>query len=315
MRRWKSTLLITGILMGFAAIPAYAAGWQWIDGNNDGVSECYYIDDEGKMLTGTTTPDGFTVNEQGAWVENGVVKTKEEKQIVSAYSSLNKRSMKTSQMDEFQYYIFSPENATENMPLIVYLHGHGLGDNIDDLKNEKYFAALREGGKRGSSAYILVPYLPPELDHGWKGMWPGIEPSIMELIESVADTYKIDCNKISIIGASMGADAATQIVSSHPDTFSCMAGVVPFHYQCPIAKWEDNWGEQLKTVPVWLFVEDHEIALNMAESAVNAINAAGGQAWLDIQHGANHGDATKRVASCMNSGQYEIYDWLISVSK
>ena len=25
------------------------------------------------------------------------------------------------------------------MPLIVYLHGHGLGDNIDDLKNEKYF--------------------------------------------------------------------------------------------------------------------------------------------------------------------------------
>ena len=83
----------------------------------------------------------------------------------------------------------------------------------------------------------------------------------------------------------------------------------------PDCKMEDNWGEQLKTVPVWLFVEDHEIALNMAESAVNAINAAGGQAWLDIQHGANHGDATKRVASCMNSGQYEIYDWLISVSK
>ena len=50
MRRWKSTLLITGILMGFAAIPAYAAGWQWIDGNNDGVSECYYILQELQLL-------------------------------------------------------------------------------------------------------------------------------------------------------------------------------------------------------------------------------------------------------------------------
>lgn len=315
MRKWKSTLLIAGILMGVSTTPVYAAGWQWIDSNNDGVSECYYIDDGGKILTGTTTPDGFTVNDQGAWIENGTVKTKTAKTILSTYSSLNQYSMKTSQLEEFQYYLYSPENATEDMPLIVYLHGHGLGDNVNELKKEEYFAALREGGKTGSAAFILAPYLPAELDLGSKGMWPGIEPSIMELIESVANTYKIDRSKISIMGASMGADAAVQIASSHPDVFSCMVGVVPFHYQCPIAKWEDKWGEQLKTVPTWFFVEDNEIAVSMAEEATNAINAAGGQAWLDIQRGANHGDATKRVVSYMNSGQSGIYDWLISVSK
>ena len=54
----------------------HANGWQWIDGNNDGVAECYYFDPNGYMLSSATTPDGFTVNADGAWTINGVVQTK-----------------------------------------------------------------------------------------------------------------------------------------------------------------------------------------------------------------------------------------------
>lgn len=49
--------------------------WKWIDGNNDGVAECYYFDGNGYMLSNTTTPDGYTVDASGAWVVNGVVQT------------------------------------------------------------------------------------------------------------------------------------------------------------------------------------------------------------------------------------------------
>lgn len=49
--------------------------WKWIDGNGDGVSESYYFGADGYLLTNTTTPDGYTVNADGQWVENGVVKT------------------------------------------------------------------------------------------------------------------------------------------------------------------------------------------------------------------------------------------------
>lgn len=54
----------------------YSNGWQWLDGNKDGVSECYYFDANGNMLSNTTTPDGWQVNEGGAWIMNGVVQTK-----------------------------------------------------------------------------------------------------------------------------------------------------------------------------------------------------------------------------------------------
>ena len=35
------------------------SSWQWIDGNNDGVSEMYYFDSNGYCLLNTTAPDGW----------------------------------------------------------------------------------------------------------------------------------------------------------------------------------------------------------------------------------------------------------------
>ena len=51
--------------------------WQWIDTDNDGVAECYYFDANGWMYTNTTTPDGYTVDENGAWTVDSVVQTRD----------------------------------------------------------------------------------------------------------------------------------------------------------------------------------------------------------------------------------------------
>lgn len=49
--------------------------WVWLDGDNNGVAECYYLDANGVMAVNTVV-DSYTVNESGAWVVNGVVQTK-----------------------------------------------------------------------------------------------------------------------------------------------------------------------------------------------------------------------------------------------
>lgn len=51
-------------------------GWVWIDGNQDGIAESYYFDLNGCLSTDTTTPDGYTVNSDGAWVQDGSVQKK-----------------------------------------------------------------------------------------------------------------------------------------------------------------------------------------------------------------------------------------------
>ena len=50
--------------------------WSWIDGNNDGVSECYYFDQNGYCLINTITPDNYYVNINGAWTIDGTTQTR-----------------------------------------------------------------------------------------------------------------------------------------------------------------------------------------------------------------------------------------------
>ncbi len=54
---------------------SYPAGkWQWLDGDGNGIAECYYFYDNGYMASEATI-DGSYVNSQGQWEENGIVRT------------------------------------------------------------------------------------------------------------------------------------------------------------------------------------------------------------------------------------------------
>lgn len=95
MKKMIKTLLCCGILLTLTSVPAYAGqwqidnqgwwyqnddntylanGWQWIDG------KCYYFSPEGYCLINTTTPDGYTVDQTGAWTINGIVQTQQPEQ-------------------------------------------------------------------------------------------------------------------------------------------------------------------------------------------------------------------------------------------
>lgn len=51
-------------------------GWNWIDANGDGMAECYYFSASGELLVNTTTPDGFTVHQDGAWIVDGILQSR-----------------------------------------------------------------------------------------------------------------------------------------------------------------------------------------------------------------------------------------------
>ncbi len=63
--------------------------WQWLDGDQDGVAEQYYFDENGYLLVNTTTPDQRTVNENGAWVSGGAVQRQTMKQTNTRFGKYN----------------------------------------------------------------------------------------------------------------------------------------------------------------------------------------------------------------------------------
>lgn len=55
---------------------SYALGWNWIDGNNDGIAESYFFESDGYLAIDTSI-DGYDVNSDGAWIIDGIVQTKQ----------------------------------------------------------------------------------------------------------------------------------------------------------------------------------------------------------------------------------------------
>lgn len=82
-------------------------GWQWIDGNNDGEAECYYFDSEGWMAANETTPDGYQVDGNGAWISGGIV--------VRRSTGSNAADQETTGTNDQLIIYFSRTGTTENV--------------------------------------------------------------------------------------------------------------------------------------------------------------------------------------------------------
>lgn len=68
---WQMNLFGDGIWTYQDTSEVQENGWKWIDGNKDGIFECYYQKDK-KMVAGTSV-DGYQVNGDGQWTQNGAV--------------------------------------------------------------------------------------------------------------------------------------------------------------------------------------------------------------------------------------------------
>ena len=77
--------------------------WKWLDGNNDGIYECYAFDSNGYMYADTTTPDGDTVNKEGAWTIGNSVQLKFAKDMQNESGSNDNTAADNSTSDNTVY--------------------------------------------------------------------------------------------------------------------------------------------------------------------------------------------------------------------
>lgn len=71
----KKIIMCAVVMVIAFAFTAFGAEWKWIDSNGDGKAECYYVQDDGSYFKNGITPDGYTVDANGAWVQGGQIVT------------------------------------------------------------------------------------------------------------------------------------------------------------------------------------------------------------------------------------------------
>lgn len=118
-----------------------ASEWRWIDGDGDGVSECYYFDENGYCLLNGETPDGFTVNENGAWTERGLVPTRRDLSVRPVLSG-----MYWGCRDDYGMYTYQKRYAEEDV-MITPIQDGGLKMEWPEKENAapRLFAASGDG--------------------------------------------------------------------------------------------------------------------------------------------------------------------------
>lgn len=136
-----------------------ANGWNWIDGNNDGVAECYYFNPDGWLYVNTTTPDGYAVNESGAWTENGIVQISIVPQQSTGYNEANDDYDEEILMPWYvEETIFNPDRSVLKYITLGCDTGcriyYTVGVNPDDPTDQDdiYATKTRSGFRYGSPA-------------------------------------------------------------------------------------------------------------------------------------------------------------------
>ena len=202
---------------------------------------------------------------------------------------------------EISFRTYLPEGyelSNANFPIIFFLHGVGERGNDLDLVETHGIPKLIKNNKK--FPFITVaPQCP--LFEWWSR--PEMTSSLINLVEKVTQTYKVDKSRIYLTGMSMGGYGSIALANKRPDLFTAMISV------CGGADF-DNF-ENLKKLPIWLFhgSEDDVHPASRSEKIYNQLKDINPDIKLTIYDGIDHNSWD------ITYDNDDIYDWLLSKNK
>lgn len=205
-------------------------------------------------------------------------------------------------MDEFEpscglaggYAVYLPvgyNKHEQSWPLVVFLHGSGENGN-DPMMIRGVGPLAVVQNEAALPAIVVAPQCLPS--SGWD------PESVVRFIEHVALRYRVDAERIYLVGYSMGGYGTWRTASAHPELF---AGIVPIS-----GGGDPNEAKRSAGIPIWAFhgAKDEAVPVAESECMVNAIRAAGGNPRFTILHDKGHGICD---STCLRS---DLWEWLLT---
>jgi len=191
------------------------------------------------------------------------------------------------------YWLTVPSNATNNMPIIVFLHGSGERGETNTVGN----VLPQSTSMRARNDFIsVIPVAPYAQD------WMSNASTVKAIIDHVADTYKANKSRIYIFGFSMGGHGTFRMVNNYTTYFRA---AVPMS-GCPYGDTADN----LSKVPMRFIVgtASDEMAnfYGCMSDMRDQIRARGGSVDWVTMNNASHAEVQ------WNTNYNEIFNWLLS---
>lgn len=117
--------------------------------------------------------------------------------------------------DYLDYYLFVPENADFNMPLVVFLHGDGEVLNPRNLEN---YGPVKAAKMIYGEDFPFIALYPCTRVYSWVD--EPIPQTLMGLIKSISERMASDPERIILTGHSRGSSGVWNMLSLYGDYFS-----------------------------------------------------------------------------------------------
>lgn len=180
--------------------------------------------------------------------------------------------------DGYNFWLSTPSTGDTNTPkpLVVFLHGSSLcGNDLNRVMRYGSMAAVKKG--LNIDAYVIAPQNPG-------GSWKPAK--VMADIEWVEKNYKVDKNRIYVLGMSLGGYGTID-----------MAAAYPHHIAAAMALCGGGTSktlENLNEVPLWIVhgLADNRVSIAKSDKVVDRMKAADPETprlQYDRVPGMNHG--------------------------
>ena len=180
-------------------------------------------------------------------------------------------------------------------PLIVFLHGSGeRGTEIERVKTNGLPRRLDEG--LALPAIVISPQCP--LDARWTDVW--MVEGVNALIDDALTRYRIDPDRVSLTGLSMGGRGTWALGIAHPEKFAALAPVC--------GGGDPDLAYRLRRVPIWAFhgAEDPVVPLSETQAMAEALARYQGEILLTVFPDTGHDSWIQAYADPA------LYSWLLA---
>ncbi len=254
------------------------------------------------MKTGSTTINVISAN--GKTSSTTVTCTQKPKETTAGNSGASTNSSdnqvgttpitSTSGLNSYNgmsYWLNVPDGATNNMPVVIFLHGSGEIGNTSGVRG---LAQVDQMFSRSN----FISIAPVASSYGWEDK----TATIKTIIDQAVSDTRANPNRIYIMGFSMGGRGTFKMINNYTTFFR--AAVIASN--CPVGSEAGN----LKNVPISMYLgtaDDDYYYYNDCMTAIKSqVENLGGNISLHYLHGATH-------ATTSSSLPYDdIFAWLLS---
>lgn len=212
----------------------------------------------------------------------------------------------------YNYTVFVPYDyrGDRPYPLILFLHGSGeRGRKGQKYLNVTFPPAIRK--QEDTFGFIVV------IPQGHSGHWDpeGVDAqAALEILARVEEEYKVDPQRVSLVGVSSGGEGVWALAAAHPDLWTAIVPVAS-------ASADPNQAPRIAHLPCWCFHNARDVNHPPAISRVMvaALRAAGGSPryteFLRLTSDDPKARLPRHNAWDKAYSMPELYDWLIAQSR